>query len=205
MLKELPHEGYQNLLYVLNAVLRPNYWPASLKQAKIILLPKPDKNLTDVSSYRPISLLSVISKVLEKLILKRINTDVNPHSWIPQHQFGFRRAHSTIQQCHRIADAINKALENRQYCTAVFLDISQPFDKVWHTGLLYKIKQTLPSGYFHLLKSYLQDRLFVTKFNNKPRPAFQYTRILEFPKVASLVHYSTRSTHRIFQQPRTQP
>ena len=105
-------------------------------------------------------------------MLKRFNTDVNPHSWIPQHQFGFRRSHSTIQQCHRIADTINKALENHQYCTAVFLDVSQAFDKVWHTGLLYKIKQTLPPGYFHLLKSYLQDRHFVTKFNNETSSRF---------------------------------
>ena len=125
-----------------------------------------------MSSYRPISLLSVISKVLVKLVLKMINTDVNPHSWIPQHQFGFRRSHSTIQQCHRIPDTINKALENHQYCTAVFLDVSQAFDKVWLRGLLYKIKQTLSPVYFHLLKSHLQDRHFVTKFSNETSSRF---------------------------------
>ena len=87
-----------------------------------------------------ISLLPTISKILEKLILKRINKESNPHDWIPNHQFGFRQAHSTIQKCHRVADTINKALENRQFCTAAFLDVSQAFDKVWHPGLLYKIK-----------------------------------------------------------------
>jgi len=46
-----------------------------------------------------------------------------------------------VQQCHRITDTINKALEDQQYYTAVFLDISQAFDKVWHPGLLYKIKK----------------------------------------------------------------
>ena len=97
---------------------------------------------------------------------------MNPHSWIPQHQFGFRQAHSTIRQCHRIADTINKALENHQYCMTVFLDASQAFDKVWHSGLLYKIKQTLPPGYFHLLRSYLQDRHFATKFNNETSSHF---------------------------------
>jgi hypothetical protein len=68
-----------------------------------------------------------------------------------------------IQQCHRVADTINKALENRQFCPAAFLDVSQAFDKVWHPGLLYKIKQILPTRYFNLLKLYLQGRLFVTK------------------------------------------
>jgi len=96
------------------------------------MIPKPGKNPTDVSSYRPISLLPIISKVLEKLILERINKDKNPHDWIPQHQFGFRQAHCKVQQCYRITYTINKALEDQQYCTAVFIDVSQAFDKVWH-------------------------------------------------------------------------
>jgi hypothetical protein len=63
-------------------------------------------------------------------------------------------------------------LEEQQYCSAVFLDVSQAFDKVWHPGLLFKIKQTLSSRYFKLLKSYLQDRYYVTKFNNEILPRF---------------------------------
>ena len=89
------------------------------------MISKPGKNPTDISSYRPISLLPIISKVLEKLILKRINKDKNPYDWIPHHQFGFRQAHSRVQQCHHITDTINKALEDQKYCTAVFLDVSQ--------------------------------------------------------------------------------
>jgi len=115
MLKELPHEGFLLLMYIFNTILRLDYWPTSLKRAQVIMIPKPEKNPTDVSSYRPISLLPIISKVLEKLILKRINKGKNPHYWIPHHQFGFRQAHSTVQQCHRITDTINKALEDQQY------------------------------------------------------------------------------------------
>jgi hypothetical protein len=66
-----------------------------------------------------------------------------------------------------MTDIINKAMEEQQYCSAVFLDVSQAFDKVWHQGLLLKIKQTLPPGYFNLLKSYLSDRYFVVTHNNK--------------------------------------
>jgi len=121
MLKEFPQKGLLNLLYILNATIRLEFWPKSLKQAQIIMLPKPGKNPTDVTSYRPISLMPTISKILEKLILKRINKESNPQDWISNHQFGFRQAHSTIQQCNRVADTINKALENRQICTAAFL------------------------------------------------------------------------------------
>jgi hypothetical protein len=55
---------------------------------------------------------------------------------------------------------------DKKMCTAVFLDIQQAFDKVWHTGLLYKIKKTMPSQIFLLLKSYLTNRLFQGKVNN---------------------------------------
>jgi hypothetical protein len=49
---------------------------------------------------------------------------------IPNHQFGFRQRHSTIEQTHRIIQRINKALENKQYCSGAFLDISQAFNTV---------------------------------------------------------------------------
>jgi hypothetical protein len=89
MIQEMPPEGLQTLLYILNAITRLEYWPVPLKYAKIIMIPKPGKNPTDVASYRPISLLPVISKILEKLLLKRIYNDKHLQAWIPQHQFGF--------------------------------------------------------------------------------------------------------------------
>jgi hypothetical protein len=58
---------------------------------------------------------------------------------------------------------INDALENKQYCSAAFLDISQAFDKVWHIGLLYKLSRSLPLNYFLILKSYLHGRHFFVR------------------------------------------
>jgi hypothetical protein len=57
-------------------MLRFNFWPKQLKTAEIILIPKPEKDPKELSSYCPISLLSIISKLFEKLILRRINMDV---------------------------------------------------------------------------------------------------------------------------------
>jgi hypothetical protein len=84
---------------------------------------------------------------------------------IPNHQFGFRQRHSTIEQIHRIVQRINEALESKQYCSAAFLEISQAFDKLWHTGLLYKLRRSLPLNYsyFLILKSYLYSRHFLVK------------------------------------------
>jgi len=81
---------------------------------------KPGKNPMDVPSYRPISLLPTISKLLEKLILKKINKDLNPQGGIPNHEFGFRQAHSTVQQCHRVTDIINKAMETNSIVQSNF-------------------------------------------------------------------------------------
>jgi hypothetical protein len=123
----------------------------------------------ELTTYRPISLLPLISNVLEKLVLKRLLPTVQKNQLIPipNHQFGFRQKHSMIKQTHRIAQRINEALEHKQYCSAAFLDITQAFNKVWHTGLLHKLKLSLPLNYFPILKSYLQNRHFLVKIENE--------------------------------------
>ena len=120
MLQELPKEELVNLLYIFSAILRLEYWPKPIKTAQIIMIPKSGKYPMDVSSYRPISVLPTISKVPEKPILKKINKDLKPQDWIPKHQFGFRQAHYTVQQCHLLTDVINEAMEDQQYCSAAF-------------------------------------------------------------------------------------
>jgi len=151
MLQELPIPGLKVLLYILNAILRLEYWPKTFKIAKVIIVLKLAKPPTDVASYRPISLLPIISKILETLLLNRITKETHLQDWVPEHRFGFRKAHSTIQQCHRLSDSTNKELEEQEFCSAVFLDISQAFDKVWHPGLLFKIDQTLPPRFYNIL------------------------------------------------------
>ena len=106
MLKELPRKGIVFLAYLFNAILRLQFWSHKLKLAEIILIPKPGKDPKEVKSYRPISLLPIIAKLLEKMILLRIDPDFTTSDWIPHRQFGFRRAHSTTQQCHPIAHTI---------------------------------------------------------------------------------------------------
>jgi hypothetical protein len=94
---------------------------------------------------------------------------VESNRLIPNHQFGLRQRHSSIEQTHRIIQRINEALENKQYCSAAFLDMSQAFDKVWHTGLLYKLRRSLPLIYFLILKSYLHSRHFPVKVGTEYR------------------------------------
>lgn len=166
ILKELPANGFKFLTQVFNSILRTSHFPAQWKVAQIIMILKPGKVPEDVKSYRPISLLPLTSKVFEKLFYKKLIQIVENRRLIPDYQFGFRQHHSTIEQVHRLVDEVQKNMENRKFSSVAFLDITQAFDKVWHTGLLYKLKKSLPINYYSIIKSYIQDRLFQVKFND---------------------------------------
>jgi len=156
----LPKRAIILLTYIFNASLRLSYFPLLWKFSKIILIPKPNKPLDFLNSYRPISLLPFFGKILERLLLKRILPIMLNKKILPDYQFGFRTKHSTIHQVHRVVDAVSFALEKKRYCTCAFLDVSQALDRVWHEGLLYKLKQFLHPTYYIILKSYLADRHF---------------------------------------------
>lgn len=111
ILKELPRKAIVKLTYLINAAFRLKYVPRQWKIAEVIMIPKPGKSPEDVASYRPISLLPTISKLFEKLLLKRLKPIIENKQLIPFHQFDFREEHSTIDQVHRITDVIKKSLE----------------------------------------------------------------------------------------------
>jgi hypothetical protein len=164
----LPIIGIKYLTQLFNTILLKGYFPAQWKVAQIILILRSGKPPNKLTSYRPISLLTTVStKGFEKLLLKRLLKMVENNRVISNHQFGFRQRHSTIEQTDRIVQGINEALENKQYSSAEFLDISQAFDKVWHTGLLYKLRWSLPLNYFLILKSYLHSRHFLVNVENE--------------------------------------
>ena len=74
--------------------------------------------------------------------------------------------HYTIEQMHRLINEIIVALENRGYCTALFIDIEKAFDKINHASLLQTIRKQFPEQIHHLIKSYLSNRTFVIKIKD---------------------------------------
>jgi hypothetical protein len=130
------------------------------------MIPKPGKRLKENSSYRPISLLPIISKIFEEAVLKRLRAILEENQILPDHQFGFRQKHSTIEKVHRITEII-KVLEKKLYSSAAPLDITQAFDKLWHPGLLFKISKILPNADYRILKSYLTGTSFQVKFKGE--------------------------------------
>ncbi|CAG9138207.1 unnamed protein product, partial [Plutella xylostella] len=163
VLQQLPTKVLVFLTTLFNSMLRIGYFPNQWKVSQITMILKAGKPPHQTSSYRPISLLPLLSKLFEKVISRRLNRWLEDNRIIPQHQFGFRMKHSTIEQVHRVCDHIRHTLESKEYCSGVFLDVQQAFDKVWHAGLLYKLKLWHPHNLFQLLKSYIEDRIFYVK------------------------------------------
>ena len=140
---------------------KSSYYPDIWKKSNIIPVHKKnDKQL--VNNYRPISLLPIFGKIFEKTIFNRIYNFISEENLLNHNQSGFRPFDSCVNQLlsitHKIFEAFdcNPTLEVR----SVFLDISKAFDKVWHEGLLYKLKSMGISGELHkLLENYLSGRL----------------------------------------------
>ena len=165
-IKELPIKGIALISSIFNAILRLEYYPKAWKTSLITLIPKPGKPIYETSSYRPISLLPTLSKLFEKFLTNRLLPLVEDLRTLPDRQFGSRKQHSTIEQIHRITHNISQTLEKKKYCSAVFLDIQQAFDKVWHEVLLYKLKKILPHTYYSILLSYLTKSQFMVKYSD---------------------------------------
>ncbi|GFU76390.1 RNA-directed DNA polymerase from mobile element jockey [Trichonephila clavipes] len=157
---EPPYEGPYT-------VHKMGYFPQLWKTASVIPILKPGKDPTLPDSFRPISLLPVLSKITEKIIQKRLCLHLNDNDILIPQQHGFRAGLSTSHQFLRVVEYIKSGFQDRKSTGAVFLDIQKAFDRVWHVGLLYKlIKIKTPPHLIKLINSFLNNRSFTVKVNN---------------------------------------
>lgn len=166
-LKLLPKKGIAHLVAIANASLRLRHFPAQWKLADVIEIRKPGKDPLFPQNYRPISLLPTLGKVLERLILTRLQKEVDDLGIIPDAQFGFRSQHSTTHQALRVVEMITSGFNTRKATGAVFLDISKAFDSVWHRGLVHKLlTKGVSLAMVQLIHSYLMRRTFQVKLRS---------------------------------------
>ena len=104
-----------------------------------------DKQL--VKNYGPISLLPICGKILEEIIFNHLDSYLITNKIITTNESGFRPGYSTTNQLLYLVDEIHQAFDNPESfeVRAVFLDISKAFDKVWHAGLIFKLRQIMVS------------------------------------------------------------
>ena len=158
ILKECAISLSEPLARLFNLSLAQGVFPSCWKIANVIpIFKKESKN--NASNYRPISLLSSLSKVLEKAVHYHLYTYLNDHSLLTVKNSGFKQKDSTVNQLLSIVHKLYSGLDNKENACLVFLDISKAFDRVWHEGLLFKLKQLGISGtLLKWLESYLALR-----------------------------------------------
>ena len=143
---------------MVNLCFETGVFPDVLKLAKVTPLHKKESNL-DYLNYRPISLLSVFSKIYEKLIYMRIYSYLTKKDLIYSKQFGFRSNHSTNHAIISITEHIRNLLDNSKYVCGIFVDLEKAFDTVNHKVLCEKLNfYGLRGNVNNLLQSYLSNR-----------------------------------------------
>ena len=158
MLKPVAQEVAQPLSILFNRSFREGKFAESWKHSNVIPLPKKgDKS--EPSNFRPVSLLSGLGKLQERIAFKHIHNYLIENNLIYKYQSGFLPGHSTTFQLIDIYHHICQAIDNSQYACMVFCDVSKAFDRVWHRGLIFKLKQIGINGnLLEWVSNYLNNR-----------------------------------------------
>ena len=166
LLKRLATHVVSPLTVMINQSLCTGIFPEKLKVAKVIpLYKKGDNHL--FHNYRPISLLSTVSKIFEKTVFTQVYNYFCGHKLFNESQYGFRKCHSTELAAIELVDRLSNYLDAGKVPVSVFLDLSKEFDTLNHTILIEKLRyyglNDTSLNWFH---SYLHDRLQFTEYNS---------------------------------------
>jgi hypothetical protein len=157
VLKECSNELAPPVTKIINQSLNENTVPDEWKMANVVpIFKKGDKS--SVKNYRPVSLLPILSKVMERCVYNKIINIVMPKLTKVQH--GFLKGRSTIGQLLTVFSNINAILERKSPADVIYFDLSKAFDSVPHNGLLHKLRAFGVGGQLiKWLESYLANRL----------------------------------------------
>jgi len=147
------------LKQLINDTIAEGVFPDALKIAKVIpIFKKGDR--ANLNNYRPISLLPVFSKIVEKVINNQITEKLNELHLIDDNQYGFRTEHSTEDAVIKFIDYIERAKLDNKHVVSIHIDVSKAFDSCNHEILIKKLKRIgLHGSGLELMKSYLKDRV----------------------------------------------
>ena len=175
LMKQLPENMIQNLLKIFNSCLATGHFPKPFKEAKMIFIPKEHALQHKITGYRPISLLEVPGKILEKAINRRFEDHLTANDLRNPRQHGFRFERGTHTALATIHERIAIGKDNGGIADIVLRDVSKAFDKVWHTGLRYKLLNIDPPLHpclFKILSNYLSQRTARIQIAKEPGEPF---------------------------------
>jgi hypothetical protein len=165
VLKKTCDNVVEPLTHIYNLSFRTATVPSDLKVSKVIPIYK-KKEIFLPGNYRPISLLSIFNKILERLMYRRLYTFLHKYDILFKYQFGFREKYSTILALIEIIDNTREELDNGNNVLGIYLDLSKAFDTVNHDILFCKLDHYGVRGHvLQWFQSYLQGRQQLTYVN----------------------------------------
>lgn len=154
------------LVHLVAVIFSTGIFPSALKHAVVTPIYKTgDQSLPE--NHRPISMLSVLSRIIERILLQRLTSFVcDKHKKLFSHQFGFRSKCSTENAAIEVVNLISKALDDKKVATAVFMDLRKAFDIVDHKLLLRVLETFGIRGKANdLIRSFLTNRTQIVRVN----------------------------------------
>ena len=144
---------------IFSLSLKYGHIPKQWKQAAVLVIKNPDKLVSDPASYRLISLLNCLGKLLESIITIKLYSWAEANNKLNVEQSEFRNARSTQDQLFRLLQQIAQGLNRNHVTSTIFLDIEKAFDRVWHNGLMFKLaKLEAPPHLTRWAYNFLKDR-----------------------------------------------
>lgn len=167
MLKKAGIAIIPSLCDIFNMSLTLWKFPSDWKITNVVPLFKKN-DPKSLSNYRPVSILSCVSKLFERAVFKYVFNFLQQNNIITPKQSGFMPGDSTVNQLVHLYHLFSEALDKKKDVRIVFCDISKAFDKVWHTGLLYKLKQSgIDNTLLNWFENYLTNRKQRTVVNGE--------------------------------------
>ena len=186
--KHLPEDSLLLLLYIFNHIWLTQDFQTSWKTAIIIPVPNPSKVLSDPGSYRPIALTSCLCKTMERMVNSRLTWYLERHMVITEHQSGFRRRKSTVDNLVTLETSIRDAFVGRKHLVSIFFYLEKAYDTTWKHGILLDLYETGLHGRFPMfICDVLSDRYFKVRVGNTYSDP--YSQEAGIPQGSILSHY----------------
>ena len=167
LLKELSESILDPLVLLFNRLLQEGYFPDQMKIAEVVPLYK-SKERDQTNNYRPISLLMVISKLLERVVYKSTFQFVTDTGQLYDSQYGFRKNHSCNNAISELLGEILHNLENNKFTVAIYIDLSKAFDTLQHSVILKKLEcYGIRGKCLEWFTNYFKERYMSVKLHTK--------------------------------------
>jgi hypothetical protein len=167
VLKHLPESAIQTLLDLMSDIWETGDLPSIWKLTNVIPIPKPGKNHSEPSNYRPIALISCVCKTMERMINARLVWFLESNGLLSNIQCGFRQGRSTLDHLVRFETFIRNAFAKKEHVVSIFFDLEKAYDTTWKYDILTDffdmgLKGKLPT----FISNFLSDREFNVRVNS---------------------------------------